>query len=46
MKIACDLCQKLVEDSLLQIMEEGNDILYVCPECFLQKQEDVPDEQP
>lgn len=45
MKIACDLCQQPVDDSLLQIVEEGNDILYVCPDCYLKAQEDSPDEQ-
>ena len=45
MKILCDLCQQAVEDSLLQIVEEGNEILYVCPECFLKTQEKFPDEQ-
>ena len=45
MKIACDMCQQLMEDTLLQIVERGNDILYVCPECYLQTMEDSPDEQ-
>ncbi len=45
MKIACDLCHQAVEDSLLQIWEKGNDILYVCPECYLQVMEGPPDEQ-
>lgn len=44
MKIACDLCGKAVEDSLLQIVEESGNILYACPECFLGKQEAPPDE--
>ncbi|MBI3318801.1 MAG: hypothetical protein HYZ90_06665 [Candidatus Omnitrophica bacterium] len=46
MKIACDLCQQMVDDSLLQILEEANDILYVCPECYLFKMEGPPEEQP
>ena len=46
MKIACDVCGKAEEDSLLQIIEEGSQILYVCPECFLGHQEHPPDEQP
>ncbi len=45
MKIACDLCDQLVEDSLLQIVEKGNQILYVCPECYVQTMENSPDEQ-
>ncbi len=45
MKIACDLCNQSVEDSLLQILERGNEILYVCPECFVQTMEESPDEQ-
>lgn len=45
MKIACDLCGASVEDSLLQIVEQGSDILYVCPECFVQTQEEPPEEQ-
>ena len=46
MKIACDLCGKAVEDSLLQIVEEGNQILYACPECYVARQEHPPEEQP
>ena len=46
MKIACDVCQQLYEDSLLQIVEEGGEILYVCPECYLHTQEEPPEEQP
>ena len=46
MKIPCDLCGQAVEDALLQILEEGNDILYVCPECYIQHQEESPEEQP
>lgn len=45
MKIACDLCGKAVDEALLQIVEEGSDILYACPECFLGTQEEPPDEQ-
>ncbi len=46
MKIVCDLCQQVVEDSLMQIVEEGNDILYLCPDCSLKMQGHSPDEQP
>ncbi len=46
MKIACDMCQQLIEDSPLQIVEEGSDILYVCPECYVQTLKEPPDEQP
>ncbi len=46
MKIACDLCGRAVDDSLLQIVEEGNDILYACPECYLASQGEPPEEQP
>jgi hypothetical protein len=35
----------MVEDSLLQIVEKGNEILYACPECYVQSMEDSPDEQ-
>ena len=45
MKIACDLCQQIVEDSLLQILEQGNEILYVCPECYAKTLEEPPDHQ-
>ena len=45
MKVACDLCNQVVEDALLQILERGNEILYVCPECFAQNMEESPDEQ-
>ncbi len=45
MKIACDLCQQLVEDALLQIVEKDGQILYVCPECYVAAQEHSPDEQ-
>ena len=46
MRIACDRCGKAVEEGLLQIVEEGNEILYVCPECFLAAQGHPPEEQP
>lgn len=46
MKIACDLCGKAVEDSLLQILDQTGQIFYVCPECFVGSQETPPDEQP
>ena len=45
MKVACDLCGQVVEDSLLQILDRGSEILYVCPECYVHSQEDSPDEQ-
>lgn len=45
MKVACDLCRQVVEDSLLQILEQGGEILYVCPECYARTQEDSPDKQ-
>ena len=44
MKIACDRCGKAVEDSLLQIDEEGNEICYLCPECYLGQQGEPPEE--
>ena len=44
MKVACDLCGQIVEDSLLQIVEKRNEILYACPECYVQSMEDSPDE--
>ena len=46
MKIGCDLCGKAVDDALLQIVDRGNEILYVCPDCFAGGQEPPPDEQP
>lgn len=46
MKIQCDLCQQAVEDSLLQIFEQGSDILYVCPDCFAKTRPEPPEEQP
>lgn len=46
MKITCDGCHEAVEDSLCQIVEEGREILYVCPDCFLKRQGATPDEQP
>ena len=45
MKVACDLCGQVVEDTLLQILERANEILYACPECYVHAQEDSPDEQ-
>ena len=45
MKIVCDLCQQAFEDSLMQILEEGNDILYVCPDCSLKTKGHPPEEQ-
>ena len=45
MKIACDLCGKAVEDSLLQVIEEGNEILYACPECYLAHLGEPPEDQ-
>lgn len=46
MKITCDGCQQAVEDALCQMVQAGRDILYLCPECFLERQEHSPDEQP
>lgn len=46
MQVTCDGCGQTMDDSLCQIVEEGREILYVCPECFLQRQEQHPDEQP
>lgn len=46
MKIACDLCGRAVEDSLLQIFEENGKIEYVCPECYLSRREHPPEERP
>ena len=45
MKVACDLCGQVVEDTLLQILERSNEILYACPECYAHAQESSPDEQ-
>jgi len=45
-KIACDVCGKAVDDTMLQIVEEDGQILYACPECFLGRQEHPPEEQP
>ena len=44
-KIPCDICQQPVEDSLMQIMERGSDILYLCPECYQENIGEAPDEQ-
>ena len=46
MKIACDLCGKAVDDSLLQVVEEGDQILYACPECSVSHREEPPEDQP
>ncbi len=46
MKIACDVCGKAIEDTLLQIVEEDSQILYACPECFIGHQGELPEEQP
>ena len=45
MKIACDLCGRAVEDSLMQIVEKEGAILYACPECYLQTLEEPPEAQ-
>ena len=45
MKIACDICGKAIEDTLLQILEQDGQILYACPECFVGHQETPPDEK-
>lgn len=45
MKIACDICGKATEDTLLQIVEQDGQILYSCPECFVGHREEPPDEQ-
>ena len=45
MKIACDVCGKAVDDTMLQIVEEEGQILYACPECFVGTREHSPDEQ-
>lgn len=46
MQVICDTCGRPVDDALCQIVEEGKAILYVCPECFAQRQGHPPDEQP
>ena len=46
MKIACDLCGKAVEDSLMQILQQESDILYVCPECYVMTLGEPPEGQP
>ena len=46
MQIKCDVCGRAVDDALCQIVEEGKEILYVCPECFLERQAHPTDEQP
>ena len=45
MHIPCDLCGQIFEDALLQILEQADQILYVCPDCFVQSQGHPPDEQ-
>jgi hypothetical protein len=45
MKITCDGCRQPVEDALLQIVERGNEILYLCPECYVRTMEGSSDEQ-
>lgn len=45
MKIACDLCKKATDDFLMQILEQDNDILYVCPECYVMTLGEPPEEQ-
>ena len=45
MKIACDVCGKAVDDTLLQIVDVDGQILYACPECFIAHQGTPPDEQ-
>ena len=44
MTIACDRCGKAVDDSLLQMDQEGNEILYLCPECYLGRKEEPSEE--
>ena len=46
MTVICDGCGKSLEDALCQLVEDGREILYVCPDCFLQRQEPAADEQP
>lgn len=46
MQVTCDVCGRAVDDALCQIVEEGREILYVCPECFAQRQEQGPEHQP
>lgn len=46
MKIQCDQCHRAFDDGLLQISEAGNEILYLCPECFTGQVEHPPEEQP
>ncbi len=45
MKVVCDSCGQPTEDELLQIVEQGSDILYVCPECYVQHTGEPPEEQ-
>ena len=46
MQVTCDGCGRAVEDALCQITEAGREILYLCPECFMQRQEHDPEHQP
>lgn len=45
MKIACDICEQIVDDTLMQIVEKQGEIMYVCSECYVQFMEDSPDEK-
>ncbi len=45
MQVTCDGCGRTVEDALCQMVAQGKEILYLCPDCFLQRQEPPPDEQ-
>lgn len=47
MLVRCDGCGRMVDDRVCQIAEEGKEILYVCPDCFLQRSEGHgPESQP
>ena len=46
MQVTCDVCRQPVEDTLCQIIEEGREILYVCPDCYVKRQEQGPEYQP
>ena len=45
MRIPCDRCGKITEDSLMQIQEKDGNILYLCPECYVASREESPEEQ-
>lgn len=45
MEVHCDLCGKTVDDNLLQIVEEGSEIYYACPECFVAAKGEPPETQ-